>query len=383
MFNNIVAKMFKGKRTAEDLNTKENAAKLLRMSPEALQAFEEAYQKNVLDTDTDTGSLFDHSITQIKAQKDPTAATIESDALNNRIVQELLGQAVYMEYRNGKLRSGPCVPGDASETAELAISTPVTRQEIMAMPEMLRPQLSGSLMKKDIGACSYLSLLMHYRRMTDQTLTKEQRQSAYHQFRQGLDILDLDPVTYAILGTNKNAMSHWLPALAHAVIQANTTGRGFFKIPNTRIVKIPMQMLQLTRLDYGLLTPATMQIVNDFCFRAFALKEDGDYFVKTGTYSSKFDFRNAHVTSPKEVRELGEYLLYIQNQATIMAAPLSQPVSSEPRRPMSGSCVSLSRTRKITQRSIRDCHCARSTGSLSTWSPALPWASRPTGGLIS
>lgn len=49
------------------------------------------------------------------------------------------------------------------------------------------------------------------------------------------------------------------------------------------------------------------------------------YFVKTGTYSSKYDFRNAHVYGEKEVRELGEYLLFIQYQASNMASPLSSP----------------------------------------------------------
>lgn len=47
--------------------------------------------------------------------------------------------------------------------------------------------------------------------------------------------------------------------------------------------------------------------------------------MKTGTYSSKFDFRNCLVHGEKEVRELGEYLLYIHHQALQMAGPLSFP----------------------------------------------------------
>lgn len=324
-------KRCEGRPTAEQPYTKEDAAKLLQMSPEALQAFEDAYRKNVLDADVDTGSPFDISAAQVKPEKDLSAVTAESEALNRRIVRELLSQATYMEYRPGSLESGLCLDTGREQAhqtktaAELALSAPVTSQEILAMPEAMRPQLSGDLMKKDIHEDSYPTLFMYYKRITDRALTKEQRRDAYHQFRQGLDILDLDPVTYAILGTNKNAMSHWLPALAHAVITADAEGRGFFKIPRTRIVKIPIPLLQLSRLDYGSLTQATMKIVDDFCFQAFDLKEDGDYFVKTGTYSSKFDFRNAHVTSPKEVHELGEYLLFIQNQAVIMAGPLVQP----------------------------------------------------------
>ena len=53
--------------------------------------------------------------------------------------------------------------------------------------------------------------------------------------------------------------------------------------------------------------------------------ENKTYFIKTGTYSSKFDFRNAKVTTSKEVRELGSYLLFIHFQALQMASPLSSP----------------------------------------------------------
>ena len=39
----------------------------------------------------------------------------------------------------------------------------------------------------------------------------------YHKFRQGLDILDLDPITYEMIGCNKNSMGYWLPAMADLV----------------------------------------------------------------------------------------------------------------------------------------------------------------------
>jgi hypothetical protein len=55
----------------------------------------------------------------------------------------------------------------------------------------------------------------------------------------------------------------------------------------------------------------------------FELNTDNEYFVKTGTYSSKFDFRNCRVAGDKEVRELGEYLLFIHSQAVRMADPLN------------------------------------------------------------
>lgn len=55
----------------------------------------------------------------------------------------------------------------------------------------------------------------------------------------------------------------------------------------------------------------------------FDLDVNKEYFIKTGTYSSKFDFRNAVVKGESEVKELGEYLLYIHHQANQMAGMLN------------------------------------------------------------
>ena len=54
-------------------------------------------------------------------------------------------------------------------------------------------------------------------------------------------------------------------------------------------------MLQLTRQDYVMLTPTTLKIVNDWAYQAFQLDKSKEYFIKTGTYSSKFDVRNAYM----------------------------------------------------------------------------------------
>lgn len=142
----------------------------------------------------------------------------------------------------------------------------------------------------------------------------------YHRFRQGLDILDLDGILYDIISTNPNSMGHWLPELVEA-----TQKQSFFKIPATRIIQVPMPLLQLTRQDYMSLTATTRTIVNRYCMRAFNLNVEQDYFIKTGTYSSKFLFQNAHIPAGKEVTELGEYLLFIHFQALQMAAPTVQP----------------------------------------------------------
>ncbi|MBQ0042170.1 MAG: hypothetical protein KBS85_02440 [Lachnospiraceae bacterium] len=119
---------------------------------------------------------------------------------------------------------------------------------------------------------------------------------------------------------NKNNIGYWLPKIKNAVKTSD-----FFAIPDTTIVKVPMPILQLTRTDYFSLTHTTKEIVNRYCQKVFGLNTNRKYFIKTGTYSSKFDFRNACIRSPQEVLEIGEYLLFIQFQASQMAAPLSKP----------------------------------------------------------
>ncbi len=314
MFN--LKKLFSPK--PEDLKeaalTKDAIAELLKVSPEALAAFEASYAKGVLDNGPVTDNYFEVNAKQAAAERSREEIADEAIALNDRIVAELLAQAPIMEYDGERVILREHLP--MIEDGNRA----VVSEEIMAIPETIRPQLSGSLMKLDTPyGGSSPAVLYSYKRWLEEKDPKEKKW-LYGFFRQGLDILDLDGLLYEMLGTNPNSMSHWLPAIAEAVHST-----GFFKIPKTKIMRVPLAVLQLTRLDYNTLTPGTMDIVDRFCFRAFGLEETKDYFIKTGTYSSKYDFRNAKVTGAKEVRELGEYLLFIQNQATMMAGPLAQP----------------------------------------------------------
>lgn len=303
---------------------KEEAARILKISPEALEAFEAAYRKGALD-DLD-GECPENAKQAARAYSRMTGAAgmkgmapgeeggPDPEAAISRIIAELAAQTPVYVYDGEKAYSRKQVL-----LPEGAGSVPVTREEIMALPEPLRPQLTGSLMKKDMNGDSYPALLAFYR-MSKTAGTARQRQQAYHQFRQGLDILDLDCVTYEILGRNRNSMGHWLPPLVDAVM-----GQDFFRVPKTMLIQVPMPLLQLTRLDYMSLTPATMRIVDGYCGQVFGLRPDGDYFIRTGTHSSKFDFRNARVRGAAEVAELGQYLLFNHYSGLMMAGPLSQP----------------------------------------------------------
>lgn len=310
MFN---LKTLFGRDKAAAALEKDQIAALLKTTPEALEAFENSYRVNILDRPSDTGSIFDVSAKQTAAGIGRMSIEARAKDLNDRIINELLSQTPVMRWDGHDFTVN--TPWNA-----LADGTPdVTLEEIQAIPEVIRPQLSGKLMKSDIPSQTAGTLLFNYKNWMEET-DPDRKRTWYHMFRQGLDILDLDGLTYEILGMNRNAIGNWLPALCAAV-----RNQDFFKVPETTVIKVPLTLLQLSRTDYGMLTPGTMDIVNRFCFQTFGLDENRDYFIKTGTYSSKFDFRNAKVSSPKEVRELGEYLLFIQHQAQMMASPLSAP----------------------------------------------------------
>jgi hypothetical protein len=291
--------------------SKDEMAELLKVSPEALEAFEAAYNKEVLSHPFQ--DLLDPAIRQKASKaKEETKDTDISSAqpLIERIVEELVGQTKVYVYdgEEPQVLSFPALP-DASMLAP---------EDVNSLQGALRPNLTGALMQKDVNGDTAGVLLWYYKRMMAETDPKK-KQFCYNHFRQGLDILDLDGITYEIIGTNKNSMGHWLPPLVEAC-----RTQSFFKIPKTRVAKVPLTMLQLTRLQYESLTPTTLRIVDEWAKKVFALDPNGEYFVKTGTFSSKFDFRNAHVAG-KEVNDLGEYLLFVHYQALQMASPLCTP----------------------------------------------------------
>ena len=280
MFGNITA-AFKNSMS------KEQVAQLLNTTPEALEEFEKAYHAVSDEENKKSGNFFKLNSRDVAKHIDASDADVAE--IERRITNELLA-------------SSGCLPDHTIEHL-------VTNDEIKALPEELRPQLTGTLVKKDIAGDSYPALLEMY-----MSWKKTGDKGFYHRFRQGLDILDLDGITYEIIGMNPNSMGYWFPALEKAVMQQD-----FFKVPETKIVKVPLPILQLTHLDYFSLTPTTLHIVDAWAREAFELDENKTYFIKTGTYSSKFDFRNAKVTSPAEVREIGQYLLFIHAQALAMA----------------------------------------------------------------
>lgn len=262
--------------------SKEDIIKILKTNPQYLKEFEESYKKYRQDFSVSNGS---------------EKLDIIAEKIVDKIVDELVSLTPVYSYDGEKLeRNLPSKP-----------LKNVSMKEIYDLPLGVRPYLTGYYYSVDIKEPSSYAILDAFKRWQDTG-----NRNWYHRFRQGLDILDLDEITYKIIDTNPNSMGFWLPKLVDGK-------GGFFKIPKTKIIKVPMPLLQLTRKDYELLNRTTLEIVDKFCQKVFELDFSKEYFVKTGTYSSKFDFRNCHIVGEKEVQELGEYLLYIHYQALCMA----------------------------------------------------------------
>lgn len=295
--------------------SKEDIAELLNTSPEALAAFEESYQMIGMNQETD--NFMDISVEDVKEKNIHFLNINEKiEELSMRVVAELLAMSKVMYWKNGIFH--------IDETPYALPNNPVTLEEINVLPENLRPQLTGRYMQRDLKDDDGVLLFWTYREFLREKNQKK-KQQWYHMFRQGLDIQDLNPLIYATLGKNQNSIENWFPQLCEGIQKQE-----FFKIPETTILQVPLPLLQLARLDYGYMTPTTLYILDHFCQEVFHLKKEKEYFVKTGIFSSKYDFRNAHVYGDKEVKELGEYLLFISNQACQMAGPLMHPCTYGP-----------------------------------------------------
>lgn len=290
----------------------EDIAEMLRITPERLHAFENSYQ-DMLSRENEKAGVF--NINSRQASKMSRNMPVEDghiQELCRRITSELAAQtSVFLYDGNGRYIQGTDIPDQEK----------VTLDEVMSVPEGQRPQLTGRHYKRDMPEGASSMILYFYQKFLEE---KEpvKKKMYYHTFRQGLDIQDLDPILYEMIGTNPNSMGKWLPQLVDACKNLE-----FFKIPKTVVAQVPLPILQLTRLDYASLTEATKRIVNDWAKEVFRLGggSSNGYFIKTGTYSSKFDFRNAKVTDPNEINEIGEYLTFIQFQALQMAGPLCTP----------------------------------------------------------
>lgn len=270
--------------------TVEKAVKIFKDSKEKFEEFEEFYKKNVL---TEIPENYFEVNSRQATDKVTTAGEIDYD-LVKRIVDELADGTRLIEIKNSKVI-------EKTLTCE---NNPITDiNELIELDKGKQVQFTKNFSKFDISPVESLKTLMFFAKHN------------YGMFRGGLETLDLSPTLYKILDNNMNQIGYWLPKVAEI---------SPFKIPDTKIMKVPLSLLQLGRVfEYNELTPTTFKIINEYCKKVFELDLNGTYFIKNGVFSSKFDFRNAKVTTPQEVAELGQYLFYIHQQACQMASLLN------------------------------------------------------------
>ena len=270
--------------------TVEKAVKIFKNSKEKFEEFEEFYKKNVL---TEIPKNYFEINSRQATDKVSTAGEIDY-GLVKRIVDELANGTRLIEIKNGKVI-------EKTLTCE---NKPITNiNELIEVDREKQVQFTKNFSKFDISPEESLKSLIFFAKHN------------YGMFRGGLETLDLSPVLYKILDNNMNQMGYWLPKVAEI---------SPFKIPDTKILKVPLSLLQLGRaFEYSELTPTTFKIINEYCKKVFELDLNSTYFIKNGVFSSKFDFRNAKVTTPQEVAELGQYLFYIHQQACQMASLLN------------------------------------------------------------
>lgn len=279
-------------------------ALLLKDNPDRQREFENLYTQ--FEIDTENLNLFQQNAAKVIDKSDKfVSLSAETEVLVEQIIEELVSQTAIWDSEQDKVLPLP-QPIRYLQDAKSLIS--LQEQGL---------QFGGFMCKTDIPESSSKALLSQYN-----SYVKTKNKLFYDLFRQGLDILDLDPFVYELLNHDPNTMSNWLFAIKEVVDKTQ-----FFKIPKTRIIKVPLALLQSTRVyDFRELSPLSLAIINRFACRVFDLDLEKDYFIKTGTFSSKFDFRNAKVTKGQEVSELGSYLWYIQSQANQMASPLNNKV---------------------------------------------------------
>lgn len=128
-----------------------------------------------------------------------------------------------------------------------------------------------------------------------------------------LSVSDLTTKLYGRFAKNPNSLYNWLSAVENALKNSNTE----LKSPKTKVLRLPIELAQFIRLEYQETSQHDKELFNKFIFEQFELEDGKTYFIKTGTFSSKFQFANAKCNEP---REMGEYFQVINNFAMTVGA---------------------------------------------------------------
>lgn len=155
--------------------------------------------------------------------------------------------------------------------------------------------------------------------VTKQTaLTKHRQKLAAidAMIERGFGLEDVSADYYQRAKYNPNTFSHWFPRLLAA---AKT--QTFFKIPATKYMTLPRSIMQYLHHDWQTETnQKSRDALNQLLFKTFDLDVNQEYFFKTGLFSGKFEFQNAHIDDPAAI---GDYLHVVSNQAQMIGAAAS------------------------------------------------------------
>lgn len=162
-----------------------------------------------------------------------------------------------------------------------------------------------------------------WRQAHDASLPKKEQNNLLNFTYRLASVSDITPKLYEIFNQNRNTMSFWFSKLVDALKQSQKDGHHFFKIPETTVITLPIELSQYMRLDYQNTNEQSRKFFNDWLIKAFELDLNKEYFIKTGEFSSKFEFKNAHLTEPDQI---GDYFSVISNNAMMVGAGLNNDV---------------------------------------------------------
>lgn len=125
---------------------------------------------------------------------------------------------------------------------------------------------------------------------------------------------DMEPELYQHCCNNHTSMGNWFAPLvrAHAAVD-----NPVLKLPKTRIMRLGQELAQTLWLEFHETNQLSRDILDRYFFESFQLDKDTDYFIKTDTFSGKFQFANAHCTEPDEI---AQYFQVINNFAMVVGA---------------------------------------------------------------
>lgn len=156
-------------------------------------------------------------------------------------------------------------------------------------------------------------MLDNLERNIERAKTEKEKQQMTALRSRTVSLMDLSVRLYEEFRENPNSLANWFDAMYKAVEKADTS----LLIPDTKILRLPIELAQFIRIEYQETNQQDRELFNRIIFDTLKLDEHKTYFIKTGTFSSKFQFHNARC---KEPLEMGEYFQVIQNFAMSVGA---------------------------------------------------------------